>query len=122
MVPVMRSMADELAPDLVDRMSVPDLVLISVFSGVGEEMFFRGAVQPEFGLTVAALAFGLVHIGPDRRYLIWTLWAILAGFVFGFLYLYTGGLLAPMIAHGLHNAATFVIWKRTRKRTQRVDG
>lgn len=115
MVPVMRKMAEELAPDLVDRMGVADLVLISVFSGIGEEMFFRGAVQPEFGLTIAALAFGLVHIGPDRRYLIWTVWAILAGFLFGFLYRYSGGLAAPVVAHSLHNAATFLIWKRSRK-------
>ena len=116
LVPAMRKMAEELAPDLVDRMGVGNLVLISVFSGIGEEMFFRGAVQPEFGITVAALAFGLVHIGPDRRYLIWTVWAILAGFLFGFLYLYSGGLVAPIVAHSLHNAATFLTWKRSRKR------
>lgn len=115
LIPVMRKMADELAPMLVDRMGVSDLVLISMFSGLSEEMFFRGAVQPEFGLVVAALAFGLVHIGPDRRYLIWTVWAILAGFLFGFLYRFSGGLLAPVVAHSLHNAATFLIWKRARK-------
>lgn len=120
MAPVMRKIAEELAPDLVDRMGAADLVLISVFSGIGEEMFFRGAVQPEFGLTIAALAFGLVHIGPDRRYLIWTVWAILAGFLFGFLYRYSGGLIAPVVAHSLHNAATFLIWKRSRKRA--LDG
>ena len=42
LVPVMRKMAEELAPELVDRMGVTDLVLISIFSGVGEEMFFPG--------------------------------------------------------------------------------
>lgn len=117
LVPVMRRIAEELAPMLVDRTSKSDLVLISIFSGVGEEMFFRGAVQPEFGLTVAALAFGLVHIGPDRRYLVWTVWAILAGFLFGFLYRFSGGLLAPVVAHSLHNALTFLAWKRARKGT-----
>jgi membrane protease YdiL (CAAX protease family) len=90
-------------------------VLVSLFSGIGEEMLFRGAVQPEFGLVVAALAFGLVHIGPDRRYLLWTAWAVLAGFLFGFLYEFSGGLLAPVIAHATHNAATFLLWKRSRK-------
>lgn len=114
-IPVLRRIAEELAPALVDRMKASDLILVSVFSGVGEEMFFRGAVQPEFGLTVAAVAFGLVHIGPDRRYLVWTVWAILAGFLFGFLYRFSGGLLAPVVAHSLHNAATFLIWKYSRK-------
>ena len=104
-----------MAPMLVDRMGTSDLILVSVFSGLAEEVFFRGAVQPEFGLVVAALAFGIVHIGPDRRYLIWTVWAILAGFLFGFLYRFSGGLLAPVVAHSLHNAATFLLWKRSRK-------
>lgn len=115
LVPTMRQISDELAPTLVDGADKSSLVLISVFSGIGEEMFFRGAVQPEFGLVVAALAFGLVHIGPDRRYLVWTGWAVLAGFLFGFLYELSGGLLAPIIAHIIHNAATFLLWKHSRK-------
>jgi membrane protease YdiL (CAAX protease family) len=115
MVPAMRQIADELAPTLVDGADKSSLVLISVFSGVGEEMFFRGAVQPEFGLVIAALTFGLVHFGPDRRYLVWTGWAILAGFLFGFLYEFSGGLVAPVVAHATHNAATFLMWKRSRK-------
>ena len=116
LVPLMRQIADELAPTLVDGVDRSSLVLVSIFSGIGEEMLFRGAVQPEFGLVVAALAFGLVHIGPDRRYLVWTAWAVLAGFLFGFLYEVSGGLLAPAIAHATHNAATFLLWQRSRKR------
>ena len=115
LLPVMRRIADELAPVLIDRSDWASLVLLSIFSGVGEEMFFRGAVQPEFGLVVASLVFGAVHIGPDRRYLVWTVWAVLAGFLFGLLYLATGGLLAPIIAHTLHNATSFILWKRSRR-------
>lgn len=113
-IPVMRRLADELAPTLVDGAARADLVLISLLSGVGEEVFFRGAVQPQFGLITASTVFGLVHIGPDRRYLVWTAWAIFAGFLFGFLYEFTGGVLASAVAHSLHNAATFLIWKRSR--------
>lgn len=117
----MRRISDELAPALVDGTDRSSLVLISLFSGIGEEMLFRGTVQPEFGLVVAALAFGLVHIGPDRRYLLWTAWAVLAGFLFGFLYEISGGLLAPVIAHATHNAATFLLWKRSRKKAVERD-
>lgn len=116
MLPVMRKIASELAPRLVDGARRADLILVSVFSGVGEEAFFRGALQPEVGLALASLIFGAVHIGPDRRYLVWTAWALFAGFLFGFLYEITGGLLAPVVAHVLHNAATFLIWKRSRDR------
>jgi membrane protease YdiL (CAAX protease family) len=112
--PTMRRLAGELAPAVVDGASLRDLMLVSLFSGVGEEALFRGAVQPEFGLVVAAIAFGVLHVGPDRRYLLWTGWAILAGLLFGWLFWVTGGLLAPVLAHALHNAATFALWKRTR--------
>jgi CAAX protease family protein len=112
---VLRELADELAPRLVDGADRGSLLLVSVFSGVGEEAFFRGALQQEFGLVVASLLFGLVHVGPDRRYLFWTGWAVLAGFLFGALYDATGGLLAPVLAHTAHNAATLLLWKRSRK-------
>lgn len=114
-VRTMRRIADELAPILVDGTGRSSLVLVSVFSGVGEEIFFRGAVQAEFGLVVAALAFGLVHIGPDRRYLVWTFWALFAGFLFGALYAVSGGVLAPMVAHVVHNAVILILWKRSRE-------
>jgi len=115
LVPALRKLSDELAPLLVDGARGGDLVLVSVASGVGEEVFFRGALQPVLGIVLASLLFGVLHVGPDRRYLIWTLWAVGAGFLFGFLYLWTGGLLAPITAHVLHNAATLLLWKRSRR-------
>jgi membrane protease YdiL (CAAX protease family) len=115
LLPVLREIAEELAPRLVDGADRGSLVMVSIFSGIGEETFFRGAVQQEFGLVIASLAFGLVHVGPDRRYLVWTAWAILAGFLFGALYEVTGGLLAPILAHSAHNATTLLLWKRSRK-------
>jgi membrane protease YdiL (CAAX protease family) len=114
LLPVLREIAEELAPRLIDGADRGGLLLVSVFSGVGEEAFFRGAVQQEFGLVVASLLFGIVHVGPDRRYLVWTAWAVLAGFLFGALYEVTGGLLAPILAHAAHNAATLLLWKRSR--------
>lgn len=111
--PVFKRLADELAPSVLDGASYGGLVLVAVFSGVGEEMVFRGVLQEEIGLVAASVIFGLVHVGPDRRYLVWTLWAVLAGFLFGVLYRESGGLLAPILAHVLHNAVTLVVWKRT---------
>jgi membrane protease YdiL (CAAX protease family) len=115
LLPALRAIAEELAPRLVDGTGRASLLLLSLFSGVGEEVFFRGAVQQEFGLVVASVLFGVVHVGPDRRYLVWTVWAIAAGFLFGVLYDVSGGLLAPILAHAAHNAATLLLWKRSRK-------
>jgi len=114
LLPALRVLARELAPHLVDGVSKGDLVLVAVFSGVGEEAFFRGALQPALGIVFTSLLFGALHVGPDRRYLVWTLFSVGAGFLFGSLYEWTGGLLAPMVAHVLHNAAMLLLWKRSR--------
>ena len=116
LAPALREISKELAPRVVDGTTRGDLVFISVFSGVGEEALFRGALQPEIGLIAASLLFGAAHVGPDRRYLVWTLWAVGAGLLFGALYEWTGGLLAPTVAHAAHNAATLLLWKRSREK------
>ena len=116
LIPTTRKLAEELAPSIVDPIDRAGLVLLAIFSGVGEEAFFRGAVQQEFGIAVASVAFGLAHIGPDRRFLLWTAWAVIAGAIFGILFRATGGLLAPVAAHAAHNALTLLIWKRSRGR------
>ena len=121
-LPTLREISEELAPRLVDGAASTSLVLVAIFSGVGEEAFFRGALQQEFGLVVASVLFGLAHIGPDRRYLVWTAWAVLAGFVFGLLYEISGGLLAPILAHSGHNAATLLLWKRSRRGQKKAGG
>ena len=122
LLPALREISEELAPRLVDGADPASLVLVSIFSGVGEEAFFRGAVQQEFGLIVASLLFGVAHVGPDRRYLVWTAWAVLAGFIFGVLYEVSGGLLAPILAHCAHNTTTLLLWKRSREGAKKAGG
>jgi hypothetical protein len=116
LLPALRRLSDELAPRLVDGAKRRDLVLVSIISGVGEEAFFRGALQPDIGLVTSSLLFGILHVGPDHRYLVWTVWAVGAGFLFGLLYVWTGGILASVIAHVLHNAATLLLWRWSRRK------
>lgn len=88
---------------LVDGMSPLKLVLVGLTSGVAEELFFRGAIQPLAGLVPTSLVFGLVHIGPRREFLPWTLSALGMGFALGGLYEATGFIEGPMLAHALIN-------------------
>lgn len=88
---------------LVSGASARQLVVLGVCSGVAEELFFRGALQPIAGLTLTSIAFGLLHIGPRREFLPWTAWAVLMGFVLGGIYEATGALEGPILAHVLIN-------------------
>lgn len=75
------------------------ILVVALASGFGEEVFFRGALQPSIGWTLTSLIFGAVHVGPDRRFLAWTVWAVLMGFALGAIHEATGSLLGPLLAH-----------------------
>ncbi len=94
-----RALAEVLGP-----LGWRDCLLLAALSGVAEEAFFRGALQPLVGLVVASLIFGLVHFVPRREFLPWTGFAIAAGFLLGVLFETTGNLLAPVLAHATINA------------------
>lgn len=88
---------------LVDGMSPAQLALVGLTSGIAEELFFRGAIQPLAGLVPTSLVFGLLHIGPRREFLPWTFSAVLMGFALGGVYEATGVIEGPILAHTLIN-------------------
>ncbi len=88
---------------LLGPLSYLDVLVISIFSAVGEELFFRGAMQPTLGLTATTIFFGFLHIGPSRTFIPWTLSAFIIGGVFGWYYEINGTLAAPISAHFLIN-------------------
>jgi uncharacterized protein len=86
------------------RASTPiEILAISALAGIGEEVLFRGAMQPEWGLIVTSLVFGLFHIG-GRLTMALGIWAACTGALLGWLAIATGGLLAPIVAHMAYDA------------------
>ncbi len=93
-----RAMAQALGP-----LSGPHALLLALASGMGEELFFRGALQPRVGWVAASLLFGAVHFVPRRDMLPWTGFAVVMGGVLGGLFEWTGNLVAPIVAHTVIN-------------------
>lgn len=107
----------ELTQFLTDFQSIPELLtgilVIGVFAGVGEEMFFRGLIQPKmqgyfrsahWGIWVTAIIFSAIHaqfFGFLPR--------VFLGALFGYLYHYTGSLFYPILGHILNNALTLLL-------------
>jgi membrane protease YdiL (CAAX protease family) len=81
-----------------------EVIALAVLSGFAEELFFRGAVQGSWGWLAATIFFALLHTGPGRAFRLWTLFALLAGVLFGGLMELRGNLLGPVVAHFLVNA------------------
>ena len=84
---------------LLGPLNKREIALLAGLSGVAEELLFRGVLQPALGLWLASAIFGLVHVGPNRRFLPWTLMAAVAGLCFGGALHITGSLVAPVVAH-----------------------
>ena len=107
---------------LLGPLSGAEATALALLSGFAEELFFRGAVQGSLGWVIAAGLFGLLHSGPGRTYRMWTLFALLAGIVFGLLMQWRGNLLAPILAHTLVNAVNLRRLARRADRFGRLAG
>jgi CAAX protease family protein len=92
-----------------------NLVLVAVFAGVGEELFFRGVLQrlfiklfknPWAGILVTAFIFSAIHVqfyGFIPRFIL--------GILLGLIYWYSGSLWPAIIAHFAYDAfAVIMIW------------
>ncbi len=86
---------------------VINIIIIAVLPAFGEEMLFRGLLQPMFGrwtgnvhagIWISALFFSAMHLqfyGFIPR--------LLMGALFGYFYVWSGSLWAPIIAHFTNN-------------------
>ncbi|MBK9071169.1 MAG: CPBP family intramembrane metalloprotease [Myxococcales bacterium] len=89
--------------DVLGPLRHRDIVMLAVSSSLAEEILFRGALLPWLGLGWQAALFGLLHIGPDRRFWIWTVMATAMGLVLGALTLWVGDIGAAIAAHFVVN-------------------
>jgi hypothetical protein len=92
---------------------VLNLVFISLFAGIGEELFFRGILQrmlirafksPWLGIIVTAFLFSAFHFqfyGFIPRFIM--------GIILGAVYWYSGSLWTSIIAHFAYDALIIVI-------------
>lgn len=97
-----------------------DAFLVALYSSVGEELLYRGALQThiERGLSgevgsslpgtlgaifIASLIFGLFHAPLVKELRPWTVFAFLVGLILGCLVAFSGSLLPAIIAHGVVN-------------------
>ena len=81
------------------------ILVLGIASAASEELFFRGLLTTLIGLIASSLAFGLLHQMRGRVRWVWAAWATVMGFLFGGLFLATGSLVGPLLAHAIINVA-----------------
>jgi membrane protease YdiL (CAAX protease family) len=111
-----KDFTDRVIRPLMRPCSLVDLAGISVLAGLGEEMLFRGVLQDTgsqwlpvwAAVLVAAVLFGVLHAVTPT----YALLATVVGAYLGVLYLLTGNLLAPIVAHALYDFVALVYLTR----------
>lgn len=80
--------------------------LIGLSAGIGEELLFRGAVQPRYGIVLSALLFALLHSQYGFSFI--TLGTFALGCLFGVVAARHGTTHA-ILAHTIYNTAAVII-------------
>ncbi len=93
-----RALNDELR-EMLGSPGSGAIALLAISSAVGEELLFRGALQPLMGFIPTAIVFALLHGGFNRRLRLWAVFALGAGLLLGALTLWTDNLLAAILCH-----------------------
>ncbi len=123
---IRRFYAERLKP-IFENLSSTEITVISLAAGIGEELLFRGVLQAEMGLVSASVIFGFLHMAGTST-VVYGCWVMLMGGVLGGLAIWTGGLVAPIVAHAVYDAAamSYIRWDvgcgRVESRELKVEG
>lgn len=107
--------------DLLGPLTAGQALLLAGLSAAGEELLFRGAMQPSLGLWLTSLIFALLHFPGRLRLWPWTLSAGLLGLGFGVIAERSAHLGGPLLAHFVINALNLAEVGR-RAREQKLPG
>ena len=107
---------NEMIFPIVGSLTVGSAFLVSLAAGVGEELFFRGFLQPKIGIVATSILFGVVHfLFNIRKYFLIMVLYIMIGFLFGAVYELFDSLWAPVIFHVLYDFSAILYFIRRLK-------
>jgi membrane protease YdiL (CAAX protease family) len=99
------------------RLTFSEILLISLCAGVGEEMLFRGAVQPFLGIPITSVLFVAIHgyLNPrDWRLSVYGIFMTAGIALLGYL-CHTRGLLSAIVGHTLIDVYLLLYMQHTAK-------
>jgi membrane protease YdiL (CAAX protease family) len=95
--------------DALDVAGYPVMIVVVTASAFGEELLFRGGLQPLVGVIPAALLFGFSHGGWRREMIAYAVAASVSGSLFGLAYCWSQNIWVPVSAHALHNILSTIL-------------
>jgi membrane protease YdiL (CAAX protease family) len=95
------------ALDIAKSVTLPGAFALAAASALGEEIFFRGFLQPRIGLVATALVFSLAHFSYASAGEV--IAVLILAFAMGLLYKRTGNLWATIATHFTFNLVNLVL-------------
>lgn len=107
---------NEVVGPLASKMTLVEIILVSLAAGIGEELLFRGVLLPYLGVTLSSLAFGAVHfVSFKKRFILPIIIYSVAGAYFCFIYYQTDSLASPIVTHVVYDFLILFWLKKTYK-------
>jgi membrane protease YdiL (CAAX protease family) len=118
----LRERLDPVIQSFFGAWSIWELGILAFVAGLSEEVLFRGVIQagleawlgPSAGLVIAAVLFGLMH--PITR--LYILLTLSIGFWLGLVWMWSGDLLAPVLAHGVYDFVALIVCVQRARKTE----
>lgn len=92
---------------LKDLINIQNAFIIGLSAGICEEILFRGALQPKFGIALTALLFTFLHLQYQAS------WALFIIFVVGIILGYVRKITdttTTIVAHSTYNVVTMLVY------------
>lgn len=89
------------------------IALMTLIIALCEELLFRGALQPVIGIYWTSVLFALVHFRYLRQWLM-TVFVFMISLALGAVFIVTGSLIAPAVAHFVIDFTLAVLLKSGR--------
>ena len=103
----MSALIEELR-SLLGGLTKKECILLAAVSALGEEAFFRGALQPLIGAPLATLLFAAAHVPAGKNMLLWPFYALFMGSFLALLTEISGDIYSAVLLHFLVNAISLL--------------
>jgi len=101
-----REIEDRMRSVTQEVTDVPGAILLGLSAGIGEEILFRGAIQPRYGIVFTSLVFTVIHVQYDISLVLVGVFAL--AIMLGLERKYMGTV-AAIITHAVYNTLTLLI-------------
>ncbi len=88
---------------LLGNQNVWEIGVLALLSGIAEEIVFRGALRAALGPVITVVVFAAAHPPFNSRLTLWPLFALVVGVLLELEFVWTEGLIAPILTHVVVN-------------------